>query len=230
MARKPVQSTKNSPGIDEAVLALRDFHHAPFGAAHPARLGVLAQVLGDQQRVDVQRVVGPADGRVARLGRMEEAAVLGHDVAGREIGERIGVAMRAGLQPALVEVLVADGLADDAERMEIGVAAFVPADELDAQLEGGIGGLDEFAFVDAEALDQRDEGRHGRLAHADGAELFGLHQLDLAQLALQVLAQHGRRQPPRGAAADNHDFRKGLHYQFRFSTMTPGPSWEWAVL
>ncbi len=56
-------------------------------------------------------------------------------------------------------------------------------------------------------------------------------QLDLAELALQM--------PGSASAAAIHPdvppptitiFEKGLHYQFRFSTMTPGPSWEWAVL
>jgi len=90
--------------------------------------------------------------------------------------------------------------------------------------------MHELGFVDAEALDQSDERRHGGFAHADGAELFGFDDLDLAQFRLQVLREHGCRQPPGGAAADDHDFRKGLHHQFRFSTITPGASWEWAVL
>jgi hypothetical protein len=139
--------------------------------------------------------------------------------------------MRTRLQPALVEILVADRLADDAERMEVRIAALVPADELDAELVGGVGGLDELALVDAEPLDQRDERRYGRLADTDGAELFRFHQLDLAELALQVLAEHRRGQPPGRAATHDDNFGKGLHaYQFRFSTMRPGASWEWAVL
>ena len=85
-------------------------------------------------------------------------------------------------------------------------------------------------FVDAEALDEPDERRHGGLADTDGAELFGLDQLDFAELALQVLAKHRGREPPGGAAADDHDFAERPHHQFRFSTITPGASWDRAVL
>src|SRR6186713_2481316 len=98
------------------------------------------------------------------------------------------ITVRARLEPALIEILVADRLADDTERVEIRIAALVPANELDAQLVGGIGGMDEFRLVDAEPLDQADKRRHGRFTDADGAEFLGLHQLDVAELALQVLA------------------------------------------
>src|SRR5688572_31840007 len=114
--------------------------------------------------------------------------------------------------------------------MEVRIAALVPADELDAELVGGIGGLHELCLVDAEPLDQRDERRHGGLAHADGAELLGLHQLDFTHLAPEMLAEHRRGHPAGGAPAHDHDFRQRPHYQFRFSTMRPGVSWEWAVL
>ncbi len=118
--------------LDETVGALPDLDDLAFGALEPALLGVLAQELGDQQRIDMQRVVGAADRRVARLGRMEEAPLLRHDVARRKILQRGRVALGARLEPALVEIVIADRLADDAERMEVRIAALVPADELDA--------------------------------------------------------------------------------------------------
>ncbi len=239
-ALKPVQSMKKSPVtlrpsasvrlLDEAVGAPLHLDHLALGALEPALLGIFAQVLGHQQRVDVQRVVGAADGRVARLGRVEEPPLLGHDIAGREILQVRGVALRTRLQPALVEVVIADGLADDAERVEVRIAALMPADELDAQLVGAVDGADEFVLVDAETLDETHEGRHRRLTDTDGAEFVGLDELDLAELALQVLAQHRRRQPPGGAAADDHELLDVPHHQFRFSTITPGASWDLAVL
>ncbi len=161
---------------------------------------------------------------------MEEAALLGHDVARREVLQRGGVALGARLEPALVEVVIADRLADDAERMKVRIAALMPADELDAQLVGAVGGADEFLLVDAEPLDESDERRHRRLANTDRAELLGLHQLDLAKLALEVMAKHRGREPPGGAAADDYDFAEGPHHQFRFSTITPGASRDCAVL
>src|SRR5262249_17362226 len=103
-------------------------------------------------------------------------------------------------------------------------------DELDAELVGGVGGLDELRLVDAEPLDERDERRHRRFANADRAEFLGLDQLDFTHPALEVLAQHGRGQPPRGATTHDHDLRQRPHYQFRFSTKRPGASWAWPVL
>src|SRR5688500_12495666 len=140
--------------------------------------------------------------------------MLCHDVARREVVQVRGIAGRTRFEPALIEIVRADRFADDAERMNVGARATLPADAVNAELTSGVRGADEILLVDAEPMNQTHEGRARRFAHANGADLIGLDELDLAQLALQVLAQHGRRQPPGGAATNDHDFRQRLHGRF----------------
>src|SRR5580698_10478510 len=178
----------------------------------------------------MQRIVRAADGCVARLGRREEPPIFGHDIAGRKVQQRRGVAVGPRLEPALIEIVISDRSADDAEGMKVFLVALMPADKLDAQLVSGLGGTNELLLIDAEPLNQPDKRRHGGFPDGDRADLFGFDQLDLAQPAFEVMAKHGCRQPPRGAAADDDDFGYGPHYQFRFSTSTPGASWVRTVL
>src|ERR1700736_2614047 len=132
--------------------------------------------------------------------------------------------MGSCLEPALIEIVISNRSADDAERMEVFLAAPMPADKLDAQLVGCLGGANELPFIDAEPLNQTDKRRYRGFADCNRPKLFGFDQLDLAQLAFEMMAKHGRRQPPGSAAADDDDFGYGPHYQFRFSTSTPGVS------
>src|ERR1700692_3600192 len=138
--------------------------------------------------------------------------------------------MGSCLEPALIEIVISNRSADDGERREVFLVALMPADKLDAQLVRCFGGANELLFIDAEPLNQPDERRYRGFADSNRPDLFGFDQLDLAQLAFEMMAKHGCRQPPRSAAADDDDFGYGPHYQLRFSTSTPGVSWVRAVL
>src|SRR6266702_3431055 len=127
-------------------------------------------------------------------------------------------------EPALIEIVISNRSTDDAEGMEIFLVALMPADKLDAQLVGCFGRANELLLVDAEPLNQTDERRYRGFPDCNRADLFGFDQLNLAMIAFEVMAKHGGRQPPRSAAADDDDFGYGPHYQFRFSTSTPGVS------
>src|SRR5580704_666607 len=110
--------------------------------------------------------------------------------------------MGARLEPTLIEIVVANRSTDDAEGMEVFLVALMPADKLDAQLVGCLGGAYELLLIDAEPLNQTDKRRYRGFADGNGPDLFGFDQLDLTQLAFEMMAKHGRCQPPRSAAAD----------------------------
>src|ERR1700733_9610122 len=163
----------------------------------------------------MQRIVRAADGSVASFGRREEAAVFSHYIAWRKICQRRGVPLCSRPEPALIKIMSSNRPANDAEGMEVFLVALMPADKLDAQFVCRFGGANEIPFVDAELTNQSDERRHRGFADCNRPNLFGFDQLDPAQLAFEMMAKRGRGQPPGGAAADDDDFRYGLHYQFR---------------
>src|SRR6267378_1278947 len=132
--------------------------------------------------------------------------------------------MGSRLEPALIEIVVSNRTADDAEGMEVFLVALMPADKLDAQLVGCLGGANELLFIDAEPLNQTNKRRYRGFSDGDRPNLFGFDQLDLAQLAFEMMAKHGCRQPPGSAAADDDDFGYRPPYQFRFSTSAPAVS------
>src|ERR1700722_8751346 len=209
---------------DETVVPLLYPGHFALDARKAARLGVAAQGSGHRQRVDMQRVVRTADRGVAAIRQQEEAPIFSHYIAWPKICHRRRITLCSRPEPALIKVVGSDRSANDAEGMEVLCVALMPADKLDAQFVRSLGGANEVPFIDAEPLNQPDERWYGGFADRDCPDLFGFDQLDPAQLAFEVMAKHGRRQPPRSAAADDDDFGYGLHHQFRFSTSTPGLS------
>ena len=58
------------------------------------------------------------------------------------------------------------------------MALAAPVDELDPELERGLGGADEVGLLEAERPIELLDGGDGRFADTDGADLFRFHQLD----------------------------------------------------
>jgi hypothetical protein len=92
--------------------------------------------------------------------------------------------------------------------MDVALADPAPVDELDAELEGGIGRRHERRLVDAERLVERAQMRQRRLADADDADLLRFDQLDAAAPG-HALHQRRRGHPAGGAAAEHDDAGKG---------------------
>ena len=99
----------------------------------------------------------------------------------------------------------ADARAVGAEGMDVAVADARPVDELDAQLERGLGLGHELALVDADALVEEADVRQRGLAHADDADLARLDQMDVALFRPEHGSESRGRHPAGGATADDHD-------------------------
>jgi hypothetical protein len=111
--------------------------------------------------------------------------------------------IRPGLQPAVLEGNAGQRHAIMAEGMEIAVAGPRPVHELDPQLEARPGGRHEGRFVQADQLVEPVDGRDGRLADADGADLVRFQKHDLHRPPQQP--RQGRRRHPSGRPAAKDD-------------------------
>ena len=109
----------------------------------------------------------------------------------------------AALQPEMLEARRPVVLAGGAEGVNVVFAAVAPIFKSDAELERGLRGGHELLLVDSQQAMKRHERRNGRLAHAHGADLIGLHQPDVEQLAERFRQTRGHH-PARGAAAGDH--------------------------
>ena len=192
--------------VDETALGiLLDADHLAFGAHNAARLGVAAQEARVEAGVEVVGVGDVRQRRVRAIGhRRHEAVVPAGEGVDRIIVQRRGLAGLAHLQPILVEGHHPEVLADLAEAVDVAVTDPAPVHELDAELERAHGLADERALVQVQRgvveLDHRDR----RLAHADDADLLGLHEPDRIRW-VQYLRQRRRGHPPGSATADDHD-------------------------
>src|SRR4051794_28678748 len=107
-------------------------------------------------------------------------------------------------QPNVVELHSGAVAAIDTERVDVAVAPPRPVDELDAELERRLRFADEFVFIDSEQAIEVEQRRYGRLANADGADLFRFNQGDRHSSGNQLRKRRSRH-PPRSAAADDDD-------------------------
>ncbi len=76
--------------------------------------------------------------------------------------------------------------------------------EVDAQLEGRVGGLHERRLVNTKLFDKAADVRQRRLAHADDADFLAFDQLHAGKAGEQF-CDPCRRHPARGAAAQDDD-------------------------
>src|SRR6185437_11384906 len=137
-------------------------------------------------------------------GRGHELAMLRRQRIERVFVQRLRTSEVMRLQPVLVERHQAVIAADAAETVHVAVADARPVEELDAELEGALGLLDELDLVDFQDLVEQLQVRHRGFADADRADLFRFHQADRIA-ALQHLAKGGGGHPAGGAATDDHD-------------------------
>ena len=118
----------------------------PLGAV---RFGILAKEAAVSRRVEVEGV-GDLRQRVGGIGcGMAEAVEGGCDRGHRIARERSDGGVLPVLQPQLVQRNAVQRAADLAELVEVSVALVCPADELDAELVGGVRLAQELGFVDA---------------------------------------------------------------------------------
>ena len=197
-------------GPDIAGLAIqghiRDLAFYPRDAE---AFGVPAQIGGVEPGVEMEGVVQAAQRRALDLRHPAEAARHRHMIVETVIPQRPAPTLQHVVEPVVVERDVAEVFADGAEGVHVAVTFAPPVHELDPELEGGHGLADELVLVDAKHVVEEHDGGDGRLAHADRADVLGLHQGDLDPRP-HHLGQRRRRHPARCAAA--HD---GDRLQFR---------------
>ena len=171
-----------------------DLAFLPHGAVF---LGQAAQELRVQRCVDVVGVVQPQ-------ARHDRELVLhrgGPFVA--IFAELASDAHLQAFQPEMLETRRPTVLAGPTEGMDIVLVDVAPAFELDAELEGALGRLEEILLLDLDQIVKGDQRRDGRFADADRADLFGFHQGDVQRLAEQP--RQGRGGHPAGGAAAGDD-------------------------
>ena len=141
---------------------------------------------------------------------MSEAVGESGDGLGVVVGVGPDQAFGAAFQPEVLETSAPVIVTRGAEGVEVVLPNVLPVLEIDAELEGGVRGRHELRLVDAEQVVEGVQCRDRRLAHADGADFLGLHQLDIELLAQQLAHEGGHHPAGSTSASDDHTM-EGLH-------------------
>ena len=199
--------------LDKAVVRpLGHIDDLALDPLHAASLTDLAEVAAVKDGIEM---IGgeQAVQRRARVGGAFSRPALQRGLGAHRIGGQIVCQTTlAQHQPALWEIRQGRPASIGAERMEVTVALAAPVNELDGQFDRGLGLAHEFGLVEPDHGVEIANGRHGRLAHANDADLGRLDQPDLGVRSDGTL-QRRRRHPAGSAPADDQDRfdRWGLH-------------------
>ena len=201
-------------GLDPAAFIERDFRNMALHMRDAAPQGDRFQVVGELDGVEVIAVghVALVGVGVPRLGRCTGGS---KDAlyAGPPVIAVCAAAAKACIQPMIHHVFRRDRRVA-LEGMEVLVAlvavgrAAKPVAKKDAVFERGIGGNQEFAFLNAGRGKERAQADGSRFADADRRHVRGFNQCDRimrTRFQAQHFAEKTGRHPAGGAAAhDNH--------------------------
>ena len=210
---------------------LTHLDHFALGALHADAEREVAHERAEQGGVELIGVAVRRSEALVLGGRPELVGQRGLD--GERVGaDRLRATLALHLEPVVVEADAGDFLAERAERVHVALADPAEVAEVDAELVGRVGRLDERGLVDPEPLDEAADVRQRRLADADDANVLAFDQVDRDQRTEQLL-QRGGAHPPGGAAAEDDDAGGrgcAAHLALcasRFRVTLPIPSSSW---
>ena len=179
--------------------------HGILDPVDPEVLGIPAQVLGDQGRIEVERIAKSSGGALCGWIRKPEASRVAEGGTQAVVIEVNRLTAGPQSMPGMEERAPVDGCAERSERMPVGMADDLPVDELDAELVRGLRMTDEVGFIDAEKAQHVQDRWNGRLTDADRADIGRLDDADVRSGPGQGPGEHAGGKPARRTAAHDGD-------------------------
>ena len=160
--------------------------------------------------LDNNATTRPAQEVVEAIDEMLDYSRLAHASLGKhwsdlDEAQRTEITLLSELVPDLVKRYAFNFITIIAKRVKIAVALLGPVNKLDSQLEGSAHCGQHVGLINADQLVESQERRDGRLAHADDANILGLHQRDVGQAVFRKLAKRRCRHPAGSASPYNDD-------------------------